>query len=147
MLADRYVVNMNRTRAVLLTALLVLGGGLMGSQAAVAQDQGTVPAGCTLSSAAPWVSGSYVNFGGSGYCNRNDINSFAARLVHNYDNLPDVRVKTVQSWGQQPNWSAWGATCDNGGTTQYYTEAGYYRSGAAGGDIILTSAMRTLTHC
>lgn len=147
MLTCRYVVRMNRTRAILLTAFLVLGGGLVGSQAAVAQDVGTPPTGCSINPSTPWVSGSYVNFGGTGYCSSPTINSFAARLVHNYDNLPDVRVMTVRGWAQSPNWSAWGSTCDNGGTTRYYTEAGYYRDAGYGGDVIQTSATRTLTHC
>ncbi|WP_243233048.1 hypothetical protein [Microbacterium sp. CIAB417] len=90
----------------------------------------------------------YVKYSGSGYCNAPYINSFVIRLVHNFNGLPDVRVKTKsQSPAAAPNYSLSDTTCDNGNTTEYYTETGYYRHGEAGGDVIRSSSMRTLTHC
>lgn len=133
--------------ATIIAAITCLGGGLVGANAAQAADYGTMPSGCSISPQAPSLSGSRVAWGGSGYCDRSGINSFVAILIHNYDNLPDVRVATAQSFTTRPNWRASGTTCDNGGTTQYYTEAGYWRSVSNGGDVIRTSSQRTLTHC
>ncbi|MFF2632398.1 hypothetical protein ACFVR6_05920 [Microbacterium sp. NPDC058021] len=137
-----------KLQASVLAFIILFGGGMLSAQAAHAEDVGTMPSGCSISSGTPYASGAYVKWTGSGYCNATNINNFVARLVHNYDGLPDVRVATVYSSpANRPNYSATGTTCDGGGTTQYYNESGYYRSAANGGDVIRTSSQVTLTHC
>jgi len=133
--------------SILLAVALGIGSPVVGATAAHADDTGTMPAGCTISPVTPSLSGSSVKYAGSGKCSAT-INSFNIRLVHDYDNLPDVRVKTKsQSYTAAPNFSLSDTTCDGGGSTKYYTEAGYYRSANYGGDVIRSSAKKTLTHC
>lgn len=130
----------------LATALLTafIATATAGTQTALADNYGTLPPGCSVSPVAPRLSGAKIRYAASGYCNKN-IKLFVVRLVHNYDVLPDALVRElVQSPAARPNYSLSGTTCDNGGTTQYYTEAGYYIST---GDAMRTSATRTLTHC
>ncbi|TPG05169.1 hypothetical protein [Curtobacterium flaccumfaciens] len=64
--------------------------------------------------------------------------------MHNYDGLPDARVKNVNilknGTGQ---FSYTGATCDGGGSTQYYSEVKLYVTGSPQ----KASKTVTLTHC
>lgn len=129
------------------TALLI-GGGVLTAPAAHAENHGTMPKGCSISPITPKLDAKKrVAYSGSGYCKAIPINNFVAILVHNYDGLPDARVKiSYSSLKERPDYYANGATCDNGGTTQYFTEAGYWRSQPYT-DVIRTSSQKTLTHC
>ena len=66
------------------------------------------------------------------------------RLVHNYDGLPDVRVWESSTYAG-PNWYKSGHTCDNGGTTEYYTELAYYLHSLP--DVQRVSPTVELSHC
>jgi hypothetical protein len=97
---------------------------------ALADDSGTFPAGCSASPCIPAVSGGEVTFGGEAYCPGAGSADF--RLVHDYDNLPDVRVTDVNiSNIANGPMSYFSSTCDNGpATTKYYSEIHIYVSGA-----------------
>jgi len=136
----------SRISSALATAGLIAGSILCGATPAQADNIGTIPAGCSITPVDPGtlvVSGqTRVTYGGNAGCNQAII--IFVRLVHNYDGLPDVRVKEHSS--ATTAWSYYGNTCDNGPTTtEYYSEVGW--NTASIGDVQRTSATKTLTHC
>ncbi|NEM92154.1 hypothetical protein [Galbitalea soli] len=126
------------------TALLVAGAMAVAAPA-YADSVGSIPAGCTIHSTAPWI---YVSngvhkiaFGGSAQCST--ASSIAFRLVHNYQApFPDARVKEVVIPASSASYT--GLTCDHGGTTQYYTEIAFY---GLRGTVQHASRTVTLNHC
>lgn len=131
----------SRKRLGLLSVGLLLAS-LAVSTPAVADNSGTLPAGCSISPSTPSLSGSRVVFGGSARCGGASSADF--RLVHNYNGLPDSRVTNVnQRNNGTGNFSYAGTTCDGGGTTQYYSEIRLYVSGSPQ----RVSNTVTLNHC
>lgn len=110
---------------------------------AMADNSGTLPSGCSISPSTPSLStGNRVAFGGSVKCNAASSADF--RLVHNYNGLPDSRVRNVNIRSNGTgNFSYHGVTCDNGGTTQDYSEVRLYVSGSPQ----RVSKTVTLTQC
>lgn len=124
--------------SVALSAGLLLG--IVGP--AHADNVGTMPSGCSITPTAPSIAtAKKVLFGGSEKCKGTSSVDF--RLVHNYNGLPDVRVKNVNIIGA--NHTYHGTTCDNGTkTTQYYSEIALRGLSKA---VQRVSATKTLTHC
>lgn len=131
-----------------ITALL--GGALFAvSTPAAADSQGTLPSGCSISPTAPGTKGYLPNkpkvtFGGSARCG-GSTTGVTFKLVHNYNGLPDAVAATgymgaVGTGSYSNSYS----TCDNGGTTEYYTEIQLHGWGST---IQRASGNRTITHC
>ena len=126
----------------LVAVALTIGGGATMANAA----GGSMPSGCSLSPVAPSSNSAYIKYSGTGSCTNPRVTRFVVRLVHNYDNLPDVRVTWTDDYTSP--WTGGQSTvCDGGGTTQYYTQAVFYQDAAYGGDVWSDSANKTLTHC
>lgn len=115
---------------------------MSGPLPAVADNSGTLPAGCSISPRTPSISSNRILFGGSALCRAATSADF--RLVHNYNGLPDARVTNVNIPNQgNGDFRYTGTTCDNGGTTQYYSEIQLYVSGSPQ----RVSNTVTLNHC
>jgi hypothetical protein len=84
-----------------------------------------------------------ISWGGSSTCGyTGDI--FEADLYHYYQNLPDAYVANLQD--ASPSYYVTGATCDNGGSTTYYTRT-YWYEGAGVAKSYKNSANATFNHC
>lgn len=112
---------------------------------AMADSSGTLPSGCSISASAPTTVGTQkqVSFGGSANCGASSSADF--RLVHDYTNgVPDARVTNVNIRNNgSGSYSYTGVTCDNGGTTAYYSEIRLYVTGSPQ----RVSKSVTLSHC
>jgi hypothetical protein len=131
--------------------LSVLGVGVvlaasLGASPAFADNSGNMPSGCSIRAAAPSTvstkAGKAVTFGGSATCKSASSADF--RLVHNFDGLPDSRVKNINiRQNGTGEFSYTGNTCDGGGSDQYYSEIKLYATGSPQ----RVSKTVTLTHC
>jgi hypothetical protein len=126
----------------LVAVALTIGGGATMANAA----GGSMPRGCSLSPVAPTTSGAYLKYSATGSCTNARVESMVTRLVHNYDNLPDVRVTWTTDY-YNPHSGGESNICDGGGTSEYYTQAVFYQAAAYGGDVWSDSSNKTLTHC
>lgn len=112
----------------------MLGAGLILASIAVAgpamaDSSGTLPSGCSIKASTPSLSGGKIAFGGSATCKSASSADF--RLVHNYNGLPDARVKNVNQRNPGTGYMQYtGVTCDGGGTKQYYSEIRLYATGS-----------------
>lgn len=129
-------------RSIAAAASLVTASVLLIGAPAQADSIGTMPSGCGITAATPTIgSQNRVTFGGSAHCG--GASSIDFRLVHNYDNnVPDARVKEVNIQLNDASYS--GLTCDNGGTTQYYSEIAFRGLSST---VQRVSKTVTLTHC
>lgn len=131
-----------RRKISLIAAFAVLAS-VAGASPALADNEGSVPAGCSISPIAPsLVNGGVIYSGGSATCTRASGADF--RLVRNFNGTPDVRVKNTYI----PNTSSgkmthYNTNCDNGGTGEYYSEIRLYSAVAAQ----RVSRTVTLSHC
>jgi hypothetical protein len=121
-----------------------VGGALVVASPAYADNIGTMPSGCGISPSTPSILVAmgyrYVTFGGSAHCA--GATSIAFRLVHDYSGLPDVRVAEVTLPYSDTSYS--GHTCDNGGTTKYYSEIAFNGLSTT---VQRVSSSVTLSHC
>lgn len=134
-----------------LLAVCAVAGGLLTASPAFADNSGTIPSGCSISPSNPTISTltlstgakqRQIAFGGSATCSKASSAEF--RLVHNYSGVPDARVKTVTQKKTGSDFDYTGVTCDNGGTTAYYSEIKLTVSGSPQ----RISDVKTLTnHC
>lgn len=133
-------------RKLLTTGLAVIGltlaAALTPATAALADNVGSMPSGCSATPRTPGLSSTKkVTYGGSTSCVYAQVSFF--RLVHNFDGLPDARVAEQSYTGKDNSYS--GSTCDNGtATTPYYSEVGWSSSL---GTVQRVSKTISLTHC
>lgn len=113
----------------------MLGVGLVFASVAIAapamaDNSGTLPSGCSISPTTPSLdSAKRIYFGGYAHCGAAPSADF--RLVHNYDNVPDYRVKNANVGNSGTgNFQYFTLTCDSGGAKQYYSEIKLYVSGS-----------------
>jgi hypothetical protein len=118
--------RLDRIASVLVTAGLVFAAVTATAGVARADDEGTMPKGCYATGVKPTQATvgkqtKEVHFAGKGGCG--EAYKDFVRLVHNYDGFPDVQVTERTDFGT--SFGRTGNTCDGGGTTQYYSEAGW----------------------
>jgi hypothetical protein len=136
--------KVKHAQSMIAAVALVVGAIAVVGAPAMADNIGTMPSGCGISASNPTIDVykgvREIVYGGSAHCA--GASSIEFRLVHNYTGLPDVRVADSNIPGDDLTFH--GTTCDNGGTTQYYSELAF--------DGLSTTVQRvsstvTLTHC